>query len=452
MGNCHSYCVFAVIYAALLLFSCGGRGRITFRSTPAGIIAPAVVRFARDLPKSSRPNAAVRRFLHKHAGRLPFVNGDSVTFVYHGKPGVPAAVVGDFNGWHRLKDVMREVPGTGFYYLSLRLPGVRKSGVHYMLARNCRKMQDFVNDPENRFISFKKADHASWVVPPGYRGGRHIIVHGAFPVTIFPGGPAGTGNAIPPGLKTKVKPKRIIAWLPSSYFTDKKKRYPVLYMHDEQNIWTGMGMSWGGWKTDSTAARLVREGRVRECIIIGLPHSGKTRIPEYSPPYLLQDSIYTKGVRGWGDQYLQYLLSVKKYIDKKYRTLPDRKNTAVAGSSMGGLISWYIAWRCPEVFGTAGCISPWFVFRYRDRKGQKVDFGKLIAKGPKKPVRFYLDCGDSGWRKDGKSGTVNARDALIKAGWRIGRDLRFVLEKGGVHNERAWARRFPGFLRWVFPR
>jgi len=433
-----------IFLVVISLFGCGVSAEkksshsSRFIPTTSGELAPQVrtfIAYLERIENKKKGIQAAKTFITKHKFQLPIIKGDSITFVYAGKPGVPVSVVGGFNGWNRIRDIMKEVPGTGIHYLALKLPGAAVDGVHYMLARNCRRTRDFINDPANPVVSFKQANCASWAIPPGYNGGRHIIMHEAFP-----------------SKHLKVKPKRIITWLPPSYLNNKSKRYPVLYMHDEQNIWTGKGISHGGWQVDTIAERLIKNGKIKECIIVGLPHSGKTRVPEYSPPYPLNEKVHGKGSPGWGDQYANYLFAVKRYVDKNFRTLPDRKNTAIAGSSMGGLISWYISWIKPDVFGTAGCFSPWFIFRYADLKGGNLQFGKLIAKGPKTKVRYYMDCGDSGWAQDGIKGTMIAKNALIKAGWRLGRDLLFVLEKGAIHNEKAWARRFPKFLEWTFPK
>lgn len=162
-------------------------------------------------------------------------------------------------------------------------------------------------------------------------------------------------------------PARTIAvWLPENY--DSTKRYPVLYMHDGQNLFDStITGNHEEWKVDETITRLIQENRIRTCIVVGIWNMGNTRWHEYFPQkainYFSPADMYTfrtaylKTPLQGGD-YLKFLVTeLKPFVDKSLPTLSDRKNTFIAGSSMGGLISLYALCEYPDVFGGAACIS-----------------------------------------------------------------------------------------------
>ena len=143
----------------------------------------------------------------------------------------------------------------------------------------------------------------------------------------------------------------LIVWLPESYATNSDKHYPVLYMHDGQNVFDPITAYTGyDWQADETATRLIREGRIRDIIIVGI-YNTNDRLEEYSASPL-------------GEAYRRFVVeTVKPLIDSNYRTLPGRAHTATIGSSMGGLVSFLLAWHHPDIFGMASCLSPSFIFR-----------------------------------------------------------------------------------------
>ena len=166
--------------------------------------------------------------------------------------------------------------------------------------------------------------------------------------------------------------RNVDIWLPEGY--SDSKQYAVLYMHDGQMLFDAKS-SWNGqeWGADETLARLMKEGKIRNTILVSTWNT-QDRHAEYFPqkpfellPEAFQESLIKQGKRGnsplfsrsiVSDQYLKFLVTeLKPYIDKNYSTLPDRDNTFIAGSSMGGLISWYALCEYPEVFGGAACLS-----------------------------------------------------------------------------------------------
>lgn len=224
----------------------------------------------------------------------------------------------------------------------------------------------------------------------------------------------------------------LIVWLPPSYEKNRRKRYPVLYMHDGQNIFDPATSFLGyDWQADETADALIRKKRMKEIIIVALSNT-PDRLSEYSDAQV-------------GRNYARFLVSVvKPFIDATYRTKPDRNNTTVMGSSMGGLISFLLVWRYPEVFSQAGCLSTALA---RDEDRQL--FGEIEAyAGPRKRVRIYLDVGG---KEPALIPGYRALVALLgKKGYTRGKDLECFFDRRGVHNERAWAQRLWRPLTFMF--
>ena len=243
--------------------------------------------------------------------------------------------------------------------------------------------------------------------------------------------------------------REIVVYLPPSLAArgvgaggeDRGRRYPVVYFHDGQNVFDARTSFVGEWQADETLELLAGEGL--EAIAVAIPNDGDRRMDEYNP--WRQHNIFAKGRRivgGKGDEYLEWLVgSVKPLIDRSFPTRTEREATGVVGSSMGGLISLYALIAHPQVFGLAGVMSP--SVRWND-------FGilRLIEEAPLPRPRIHVDMGGREWRgmmPDAR----RVRDALIARGWREGRDLQYVEEPYGRHNEGAWARRLPDALRFL---
>jgi predicted alpha/beta superfamily hydrolase len=243
-----------------------------------------------------------------------------------------------------------------------------------------------------------------------------------------------------------VDPRRVDVWLPPSYAADPTRRFPVLYMHDGQNLFdpslSYIGVDWG---VDEAITRLAAEGRLREAIVVGIWNTPK-RFPEYMPAKAVTESGLPDGWTDmdWirrqeivSDGYLRFIVEeLKPFIDANYRTLPDREDTSTMGSSMGGLISLYALTEYPEVFGGAACVS----IHWPLGDGLMVDY---IARKlpPAGSHRIYYDFGTT---------TIDAAyepyqrrvDALMRAaGYREGVDWMTVKDEGAEHSERAWRAR-----------
>ncbi len=228
-------------------------------------------------------------------------------------------------------------------------------------------------------------------------------------------------------------PRTLIVWLPPSYHKTTRKRYPVLYMHDGQNI-IDPATSFAGvdWQVDETADQLIRQKKIEEIIVVGI-YNSPDRLKEYSDTPK-------------GRKYMKFLIKeVKPFIDITYRTQPDRSNTAVMGSSMGGLISLYLILKHPEVFSKAGCLSSTLGWR----KGEIL---KLISKTKHLPkdIRIYFDHGGVGGETSGLPYFRKLRKLLLKKGMREGNDFLCFYDKQGDHSERAWAQRLWRPLTFLF--
>lgn len=222
-------------------------------------------------------------------------------------------------------------------------------------------------------------------------------------------------------------------YLPPSYGGDTKRRYPVLYMHDGQNLFDAKTASYGTeWNIDEVADRLAHQGDMEEVIVVGIDNT-TDRIAEYTP------CCDPKHGGGKLNAYTDFVAkTVKPWVDKQYRTKPGRQHTAVMGSSLGGLASIGIAQRYPRIFSMAGGVSSSFWWNSQEE----------VKHPPKKmPVRFYIDVGTV---YDGQEDSEAFRQALMKNGYREGRDLLFLVDEGGRHNEQSWAGRVHVALAWFF--
>lgn len=240
--------------------------------------------------------------------------------------------------------------------------------------------------------------------------------------------------------------RTIWVWLPPGYEKDKNQRYPVLYMHDGQNLFDSatafIGIEWG---VDETAEQLVRAGRIPPIIVVGIANT-PDRMSEYTP---WPDKTRPSG--GRGDLYARFLLDeVKPFVDKTYRTKPDRANTAVAGSSLGGLISLHLAMTHPEVFSKCAAVSPALMWADgRILKDIEAEPDRL------KGVRLWFDMGTREGRQIETFGsavkwTQRLAKTLDANGLKAGLEYQYLEVEGGEHNEASWAARLDQILIFLF--
>lgn len=237
------------------------------------------------------------------------------------------------------------------------------------------------------------------------------------------------------------QPHDVIVCLPPGYHEEPDRRYPVLYLHDGQNVFDDLPMSPFGvqWGVDTTARALTYARVIEPVIIVAIGNAGRDRIDEYTPT---RDNMHDAG--GLADRYGQMLVyEIKPWVDHTWRTRRTARDTAVAGSSLGGLLSLHLGLTHAAIFGKLGLLSPsvWWDDRWIVRQ--------LAAEGRRPDLRIWLDVGTGETRM--LKGTRLLYRMLLRKGWRIGDDLAYVEADGALHDERAWGERTGLFLRFLFP-
>ena len=231
------------------------------------------------------------------------------------------------------------------------------------------------------------------------------------------------------------KTRRVYLYLPDSYEKEPEKRYPVLYMFDGHNVFfdsdATYGKSWGMNKfMNRTKKQLI-------IVAVECNHEGNSRLQEYSPVDF--DNSTLGKVKGKGRLYMQWLIgTLKPYIDQNYRTLPDRKNTAICGSSMGGLMALYAACVYNHVFQRAACLSPsiW------------VNPGKVLELVARARIAsdtcIYMDYGSEEMFNHAANAESLISTSHLLLTKRVNLALRVV--PGGNHSEASWERQIPIFM------
>jgi predicted alpha/beta superfamily hydrolase len=241
----------------------------------------------------------------------------------------------------------------------------------------------------------------------------------------------------------------LLVWLPPGYESNPNRTYPVLYLHDAQNVFDFAPPTPGEWKADETATQLVTQGLIEPLIIVAIPHSGATRLAEYVPP--LPGGMKIMDQVPQGDKHVAWLLSeVKPRVERAFRVKTDAANTAVGGSSLGGLISLYAGTQHPEVFGKVLAESPSLAF------GGTPYWKSVFEPVQKWPGKIYIGVGGRERVDDAKgselfAGEVKQFNSFLESKGFTERTKRCIIEKDAVHNEDAWAKRFPEALRFLFP-
>jgi len=235
--------------------------------------------------------------------------------------------------------------------------------------------------------------------------------------------------------------RSVLVYLPPSYETEQERRFPVFYLHDGQNLFDNRTSYVPGctWRAHSTADELTEKGDICPLILVGIANTGIRRMAEYTP---------TRDFRmggGEGESYGRLVVEeLKPLIDSRYRTLPNHSNTGLGGSSLGGLISLYLGFRYPDVFGRLAVMSPSLWWDHRSILNVAT---RMV---PRPDLKLWLDMGTG-------EGAHHLRDAdlldrvLLQRGWKAGVDLSYSRVEGALHSEEAWARRFGDVLRFLFP-
>jgi predicted alpha/beta superfamily hydrolase len=332
-------------------------------------------------------------------------------------------VAGNFNSWN---------PGDEKYSLSkmadntwqIDITNMAKGEYSFKFTQGSwQTVEDSTNgtDRANRIISIKSDTSINFTTLGWHRVDKPRTHTASKNVHII------TDSFFMPQLKRK---RKIWIYLPSNY-ANSSKRYPVLYMHDAQNLFDEYTASFGEWNVDETLDSL-QNSTGKYCIVVGINHGDTKRLTEYNP-------YDTKEFgKGEGIAYTNFIVkTLKPFIDKKYRTKLDAAHTAIAGSSMGGFISTYAMLKHPKVFGAAGIFSPayWIAPAINDFAQ------KEIIKNNHNRFWFY---------GGGKEGYTLMEDMehlqQILAAKSV--NTTIVKDENAKHNEAAWGKWFSEFYKW----
>jgi predicted alpha/beta superfamily hydrolase len=252
-------------------------------------------------------------------------------------------------------------------------------------------------------------------------------------------------------------------YLPPGYSRNPDKRYPVLYLHDGQQVWDSFAAAYGGWKVDSAEEALLAAGKVKPFIIVGIKNS-MYRVQEfigysayYGPAASLYDARIAANSLSIAEAYREFVCDrLKPFIDGTYRTLSDRDNTAIGGASFGASVSLYIAFTRPELFSKVAALSGGNYLpedTSREQKNIYQPYPWLIANaiGREAPMKIYLDCGGLDVDAIFLPRTQEMIAALRSKGYREGVDMLSAIDPRAGHNEREWAKRMPACLEFLFP-
>jgi len=238
----------------------------------------------------------------------------------------------------------------------------------------------------------------------------------------------------------------VLVYLPRGYRPFSRRRYPVLYLHDGQNVFD-LATSFSGveWGVDETAERLIKEKLIEPLIVVAVANVGEERINEYAPTRGVIDpkAKRKKRSRGLARKYGRFLIEeLKPFIDRKYPTNCGAEFTGLGGSSLGGLATLAIGILYPQVFRRLMVMSPsiWWddfvVYRLVDSIEQKP------------PLKIWLDTGtaEPGWEQ-----ARELLNRLVEKGWKLQEDLQYMEAQGAGHSEAAWAARVEPALQFLFP-
>ena len=236
----------------------------------------------------------------------------------------------------------------------------------------------------------------------------------------------------------------VLVYLPPGYRRS-RRRYPVLYMQDGQNVFDAAtsftGVEWG---IDETVERLTVEKKIAPVIVVAVANAGEDRIHEYTPTRGRYVVFGQPGrSRALASRYGRFLAEeLKPFIDKRYRTRPEGEFTGLGGSSLGGLVTLVLGLRFPGVFTRLAVMSPsiWW--------DERVIYRLVETTAHKLPLKIWLD---SGTGEDGWELARGLRDRLVDKGWQLGQDLGYLEAEGAGHHEGAWAYRMESVLTFLFP-
>jgi predicted alpha/beta superfamily hydrolase len=235
----------------------------------------------------------------------------------------------------------------------------------------------------------------------------------------------------------------LIVYLPPGYDQHSERTYPVLYMHDGQNLFDGRTSFIPGrtWAMREQTDAAIEAGEVEPLVIVGIYNTGDRRLAEYTP-----DRDWQMGGGEAASYGLLLTRELMPWIAERYHIRIDRESTGLGGSSLGGLVTLYLGLRHAEHFGKLAVLSPSVWWNHKSILGYVNERAPQIWEKP----RLWLDTGDAEGRRTLQNAEQLGR-RLIANGWRPGETLCFERIAGGTHDEASWATRVRPMLRFLFP-
>ena len=374
----------------------------------------------------------MKNFLLLFLLSIPGLLHSQVTFVVDSLPAYTPPndlvyIAGDFNGWN---------PGDAAYVLSknteqkwfITMPAAAEGAViQFKFTRG--SWETVEKGPQgqelgNRLFTFGNGDTVGVIIYNWAQGGG--------------GGSSAADNVYIMDDDFEMpqlgRTRRIWLYLPPDYWTSGMD-YPVLYMHDGQNLFDDSTSFAGEWQVDETLNALYEQGS-RVPIVVGIENGGDYRIDEYTP---WAHQLYGGGD---GDLYMEFIVqTLKPYVDQNYRTLPGRDYSGIMGSSLGGQISHYGALKYQDVFSKSGIFSP--SYWYSDSI-----WSFTREMGRQDAMRIYLMCGGSEGQETIKD-MMDMQDTLLQVGFSED-ELSLTVIPGGQHNESLWRQDFGNAYKWLF--
>lgn len=402
-------------------------------------------------------DAAVDSFIDAHRNTLfPVIEGDTLTFCYYADEDLIAAVMGwELNEYDKTEIEMQQVGDSRLYTVSvfieddMDLDGIQYTYVAY---QNEESVGSYEKDIFNPNIVYQTPVRTCIRTPES-----DFYLH--------------RYKKFQPETEIwDLKKRSIYVLLPSGYYENPEKSYPVFYMQDGQNLWDSAKCNFNGWKVDTTSAELTSDGEMEPIIIVGIENASDERAKEYVG-FSTGWGTNIDGVEGLVQTNMSYSLAyedfvineVIPFVNENYRTLTDRENTAIGGSSYGAGVSLFLGFRNPDVFGKIAALSggnrpynynngsydfsanPYFPYVYLIENNviDSTDF------------KVWLDCGDGGGSQYDIDFaflpfTQQMHAHMLDLGYAEGENL-FYTEAVGKHNEGAWAKRMPDVFKFLFP-
>ena len=236
----------------------------------------------------------------------------------------------------------------------------------------------------------------------------------------------------------------VIVYVPPGYEDEPERTYPVLYLHDGQNLFDGRTsfVKDRTWQVREHADAAIEAGEAEPLVVVGIYNTGDRRLAEYTHEYNWQMG------GGQADAYGKLVTrELMPWIASQYRVRQDRENTGLGGSSLGGLVSLYLGLRYPTVFGKLAVMSPSVWWNHKSILGYLNEHAPQMWERPK----MWLDVGDREGQKAVRDAEHLAR-RLKANGWKPGESLHFEKVEGGTHDEASWAGRVRAMLKFLFPR